>query len=174
MDEETADGNTPRYRKPSPRSFGIHDGAKLLIPLMGITTSGKNPNVSAVISMCNRQCDAPATICSRDNAAPWKKKSRATATVPAVARKFPAAPVAGRNEASAIAPSSRIVKMSGLNFIVRSLSSATPSGWVQEDPGQAFRLLPNPDDGRRPEVVHDLPARAPASLRRFRCVQWSA
>ncbi len=55
IDDDTADGKTPRYRKPSPRSAGIHCGAIPLRPFMGRTTNGKNTKVRAVITIWRRQ-----------------------------------------------------------------------------------------------------------------------
>ncbi len=62
MDEDTAEGRTPRYRKPSPKSGGIQAGAIALNCWIGSTASGKNTNVNAVIIKCSRQWVAPAMI----------------------------------------------------------------------------------------------------------------
>ncbi len=109
MEDETAEGNTPRYRNPYTRSSGIQLAGT---SERGHTRSGNTTKVMVVMIRCSFQWPAPARTCLRESAAPWRKNSRATAPLPVKLNCSAKPPSAGNMVARPIVPSRTRVKPS--------------------------------------------------------------
>ena len=142
MDDDTADGNTPRYRNPSASSGGIHCGAS---NDTGNTASGKTRKVSEEINRCSRQCIAPASTCFRDSAAPCTKNSTATASVDSCESPSAKPPPAGHTVAATITVNNSSVKPSSRRSrpIIRTPATPPAQAPAWPEPG-ALRHLHRP------------------------------